>query len=310
MMPRLRANGIEIEYQSFGRDADPAILFIMGFACPLTIWPDSFFQGLAATGHRAIRFDNRDIGRSTHLNGQIALSPSELIAKLAAGQPTTVAYGLEDMAADAAGLLDALGIARAHIVGMSMGGMIAQLVALNHPAKTRSLTSIMSTTGRRGLPQSKPEVMAALMTPPPSNAREDIIVTSLRARHAFAGTGFPESDTELRARVERDVDYAPYDPVGIARQMAAIIVAQPRHERLRALKVPALVIHGADDALLLPDHGKDTADSIPGAAWELIPGMGHGCNEALTPVLVKRIGDFIAKVDARGESRPIPRPAP
>src|SRR6202042_2744943 len=156
-MPQVRANGIDIEYESFGRDGDPLILLIMGFGAQLTFWPESLCQGLAAKGFRVVRFDNRDVGKSTHLAGQTAPDPRTLFAEVMAGKRPHVPYSLDDMANDTVGLMDSLGVASAHIVGASMGGMIAQLVAINHPARTKSLTSIMSTTGRRDLPSGNPE---------------------------------------------------------------------------------------------------------------------------------------------------------
>src|SRR3569623_869804 len=156
-MPKVRANGIDIEYESFGRESDPAVLLIMGFSAQMTMWPQAFCEGLAAEGFRVIRFDNRDIGLSTHLMHLDAPNTQELMMKLLSGQKAEAPYLLADMAADAAGLLDALGIESAHIVGASMGGMIAQEFAAKYPQKTKSLVSIMSTTGRRDLPQGKPE---------------------------------------------------------------------------------------------------------------------------------------------------------
>ncbi len=297
-MPRVRANGVELEYESTGREGDPAILLIMGFASALTGWPDSLCQGLAARGFRVIRFDNRDVGRSTHLAQLGAPDLSGMIAKLRSGQIPAAPYSLDDMAADAAGLLAALGIDRAHVVGASMGGMIAQLVAINHPAKAKSLVSIMSTTGRYDLPQGKPEAFAAIMAPPASFDREDRIIRGIEVWRVIGSPGYPASDAELRAKVERGVDYAPYDPAGNARQMAAIVVAPPRNDRLMSVTIPALVIHGADDPLIPVGGGEDTARSIPGAELVVVPGMGHDFPESLVPVYLKAIGNFVAKVEA------------
>src|SRR5437762_6750975 len=173
-MPQAKANGIEIEYETFGRKTDPALLLIMGFSAQMTMWPVKLCEGLAARGFYVIRFDNRDVGKSTHLANLGLPNVGEAMAKMAAGQPVTNApYTLDDMAADAVGLLDAIGIPSAHIVGASMGGMIAQIIAAKYPQKTRSMVSIMSTTGRQGLPPAKPEAMAALTTPPASDSRED-----------------------------------------------------------------------------------------------------------------------------------------
>ncbi|MDX2235444.1 MAG: alpha/beta fold hydrolase [Hyphomonadaceae bacterium] len=297
-MPQVRANGIDIEYESFGREDAPAILLIMGFGAQMTLWPVPLCEGLAAKGYRVVRFDNRDIGKSTHLMDMGTPDIGVLMAQLMSGQPAQAPYTLNDMADDAVALLDALGIDRAHIVGASMGGMIAQLVAIRHPARTRSLTSIMSTTGRRDLPPAKPEAMAALMTPPASDSREDRVAAGMRTWRAIGSPGYAASDEELRADAERDVDRTPYEPTGVARQMAAILAAPPRNDMLAAVRAPTLVLHGADDPLIPVEGGKDTAASIPGAELVIVPGMGHDFTRALTPVYLKHIGDFVTRVDA------------
>jgi pimeloyl-ACP methyl ester carboxylesterase len=301
-MPQVKANGIDIEFESFGRDADPAILLIMGFSAQLTIWPDALCQGLAAKGFRVIRFDNRDVGKSTHLLDKGAPDLKALIGKAMAGQPLEVPYSLDDMAADAAGLLKAIGVDRAHIVGASMGGMIAQLVAINHPAATKSLISIMSTTARRGLPPAKPEAMAALAKQPASTGREDLIAAAIDFWRTVGSPGYAASAAELRAKAERNVDRVPYEPTGFARQMAAIIAAPPRNDKLASVRAPTLVIHGADDPLIPPEGGKDTAASIPGAELAVVPGMAHDFTDALVPVYLRLIGDFVAKVEARAKA--------
>ncbi len=298
-MPQIRANGIDIAYDSLGRDGDPAILLIHGFNTPLTGWRDSICDGLVARDFRVVRFDNRDIGRSTFLTQLGAPDLAAMMVAAEAGRAPLAPYSLDDMAADAAGLLDALGIERAHSVGASMGGMIAQLVAINHPAKTKSLISIMSTTGRPGLPREKPEAMQALMAMPASPSRQDRLMTALAAVKAIGGPGFPASDEERRAYLGRSIDYTPYDPPSAARQMAAAIAAPPRNDRLKTLKIPALVIHGADDPVLLPAHGQDTAQSIPGAELLIVPGLGHDFTESAATLYLRAIGDFVAKVEAR-----------
>src|SRR6202044_1426686 len=282
-MPHVRANGIDIEYESFGRESDPLILLIMGFAAQLIFWPNSLCEGLAAKRFRVVRFDNRDIGKSTHLVGQIAPDPRALFVEVMAGRRPHVPYSLDDMADDAVGLMDALGVERAHIVGASMGGMIAQLVAINHPSRTKSLVSIMSTTGRRDLPSGNPETVSALFRPPNRPSRDDLIEASILVQKALAGTGFTLSEAEMRARAARRTDYARFDMDGIARQSAALIVAQPRNALLKALRCPALVMHGADDPVIPAAAAKDTAESIPGAELVIIPGMGHDFPPALVP---------------------------
>ncbi len=301
-MPQIKANGIDIEYESFGRDTHPAILLIMGFSGQLTMWPVALCEALAAKGFRVIRFDNRDVGKSTHLMDKGTPNIGELMAALASGQPTNAPYQLSDMADDAAALLKALGIKHAHIVGASMGGMIAQLVAANHPDITRSLTSIMSTTGKRDLPAAKPEAMAALMTPPASFDREARIQRTINTFRVIGSPGYPATDPEIRAFAEREVDRAPYEPTGIARQMAAIIAAPPRNDLLKTVQAPALVIHGADDPLVPVDGGKDTAASIPGARLEIVPGMAHDFTDALLPVYLRLIGDFVTKVEGKAKA--------
>jgi pimeloyl-ACP methyl ester carboxylesterase len=298
-MPRVRANGIEIEYESFGREGDPLILLIMGFAAQLIFWPESLCKGLAARGFRVVRFDNRDIGKSTHLTDRPAPDLAKLWEEVSSGRRPELPYSLSDMADDAVGLLDALGVGRAHIVGASMGGMIAQLVAINHSDRTKSLTSIMSTTGRRDLPSGDPATLALLTKPPKSLRREDLIENGVLVRHALAGPGFRESEADTHAFLERVVDRAPYDPNGSARQIAAIVAAPPRNELLKSVRCPALALHGDSDPLIPVAGAKDTAASIPGAELIVVPGMGHGFPESLAPVLLKHIGDFVAKVEGR-----------
>jgi pimeloyl-ACP methyl ester carboxylesterase len=214
------------------------------------------------------------------------------------GQPAETPYALGDMARDAVGLLDALGVDRAHIVGASMGGMIAQLVAAEHPERTRSLVSIMSSTGRRDLPPGRPEAMAALMTPMPSTSREERIVASMKTWRIIGSPGYPATEAELRADAERDSDRVPYEPTGVARQMAAIMASPPRNDVLKSVVAPTLVIHGADDPLVPVEAGRDTGASISGAELIVVPGMGHDVTVALTPILLKHVGDFIVGVGA------------
>jgi pimeloyl-ACP methyl ester carboxylesterase len=297
-MPQVRANGIDIEYESFGRDGDPLILLIMGFGAQLIFWPEALCQGLADRGFRVVRFDNRDVGKSSHLAGQTAPDPRALFAEVMAGKRPQVPYSLDDMANDTVGLMDSLGVKSAHIVGASMGGMIAQLVAIHHPTRTKSLISIMSTTGRRDLPSGNPETLSVLFRPPNGTSRDDLIEASILVQKALSGPGFPLTEAEMRVRAERRTDYAPFDLAGIARQSAALIVAQPRNALLKELRCPALVLHGADDPVIPAAAAKDTAASIPGAELVIIPGMGHDFPSALVPVYLKHIGDFVAKVEA------------
>jgi pimeloyl-ACP methyl ester carboxylesterase len=296
-MPQARANGIAIEYESFGRQSDPTILLIMGFAAQLVMWPVALCEGLAARGFRVIRYDNRDAGKSTHLSKLGAPNPMEAMMKRVAGETVTAPYALDDMAQDAASLLGELGVGSAHIVGASMGGMIAQLVAAKHPEHTRSLTSIMSTTGRADLPPGKPEAMAALTTPPASDSREDRIAAGLRVAHALGSPGFKATEEEMRKTVEAAVDRVPMDNDAVARQLMAIVAAPARNDLLKTVKAPSQVIHGADDPILTIEGGKDTAEAIPGAKLHVVPGMAHDFAPKLVPIYIQLIGDFAQSVE-------------
>ena len=284
-MPHVRANGIDIEYESFGREGDPLILLIMGFAAQLIFWPEALCRGLAAKGFRVVRFDNRDIGKSTHLKDSPAPDPRALMAEVMAGRRPDVPYTLDDMADDVVGLMDALGVERAHIAGASMGGMIAQLVAINHAGRVKSLISIMSTTGRRDLPPGNRETLSALFRPPKSESRDDLIDASILVQKALGSPGFPVSEAKMRAIAERRTDRAPFDLAGLARQSAALIVAAPRGALLKQVRCPALVLHGADDRVMPAAAAKDTAESIPGAELVIVPGMGHDSGEPAGPGL-------------------------
>ena len=298
-MSQTRANGIDVEYESFGRDSDPLILLIMGFGAQLIFWPEALCEGLAAKRFRVVRFDNRDIGKSTHFASLAAPDSRALMAEVMAGKRPAVPYSLDNMADDAVGLMDALGARRAHIAGASMGGMIAQLVAINYADRTKSLISIMSTTGRRDLPPGNRETLSVLFRPPNSSDRDDLIDASILVQRALSSPGFPANEAEMRATAERRTDRAPFDAAGLARQSAALIAAQPRNALLRQLRCPALVLHGADDPVIPAAAAKDTAESIPGAELIIVPGMGHDFAMGLVPVYLKHIGDFVSKVEAR-----------
>nr|AKN78217.1 Est16 [uncultured bacterium] len=293
-MPQVQSNGITIEYESFGPADRETVLLIMGLGAQLTMWPVELCNELVARGYRAIRFDNRDVGLSTKFDAAGMPDMAAIFGALMSGKPASAPYSLDDMAADAVGLLDALGVKRAHIVGASMGGMIAQLVAINHPDRVLSLTSIMSTTGNPALPQGKPEAMAVLMTPAPEGDIEAAVARGINAWKVIGSPGFPTDDKILREWVTRDVRRSLY-PVGVARQMAAIVANGDRREKLKNLDVPAVVLHGGDDPLVPVEGGKDTAANIPGAELIVVPGMGHDFPIAL----VKTFADAISKATAR-----------
>jgi pimeloyl-ACP methyl ester carboxylesterase len=277
-MPRAEANGIELEYETFGSPDDPAIVLISGLGAQLITFHPDFCDQLVCRGYRVIRFDNRDVGLST---------------KVPEGD-----YSLADMADDTAGLLDALGIDAAHIVGVSMGGMIAQMVAIRHPQRVLSLTSIMSTTGDTNVGGATPEAMARL-TAAPGPTREERIASSIESSRVIWGDTpeFPFDEELARWRAETSVDRA-YDPEGTARQMVAIRATGDRTPQLRELSVPTLVIHGTNDPLVRPSGGEATAAAIPGAELLLIEGMGHG----VARPAYERIADAIDRLATRASA--------
>lgn len=288
-----KANGIDLAWDQFGRAGDPAILLIAGLGVQRIRWAVSFCEDLAARGYRVIRFDNRDAGCSTHFRHCTPPDFGALAAALMAGRRPEVPYTLAHMAADAIGLLEALAIDRAHVVGLSMGGMIAQIMASEHPERVLSLTSIMSGTGNPALPQAEPDVMALMMRPAPDPVSDEagFLAHSLAFTRRIAGPGHPVDAAAHRALVLEEVRRA-YDPGGAARQIAAMAVAGDRRARLATIGVPTLVIHGADDPLIPPAGGADTAAAIPGAEFLLVDGMGHH----LPATLHRSVADAIDRV--------------
>jgi pimeloyl-ACP methyl ester carboxylesterase len=281
-VPRASANGIELEYETFGNPEAQPLVLISGLATQMISWQESFCELLAARGFFVIRFDNRDVGLSTWMES--AGPPDIAAAFRGEGQP---AYQLEDMAADAAGLLDALGIPAAHLVGASMGGFIAQLVAINHPERVLSLTSIMSGPGGSDAIPPQPEGAAILIAPPPAT-REEQIELAMSIHRTLAGAGDQLDDAVERARAERSVDRA-YYPLGVGRQLVAIMSAGSRLERLKDVRVPTLVVHGTDDILVPIDNGRLVAGAVPGARFIEIEGMGHDIPERVWAELADAI---------------------
>ena len=293
-MPQARANGIQLEYDTFGRASDAPLLLIMGLGAQMVLWDEEFCELLAQHGHYVVRFDNRDVGLSTKFDHKGV--PNVVALMQAGADRSTVPYTLDDMADDAAGLLDALRIERAHIVGASMGGMIAQTVAYRHAPKTRSLVSIMSSTGNPALPPAKPEAMAVLLTPRPLD-REGNVDAAVKASIVIGSPAYPQDVARLRARSAMMFDRS-FTPLGTARQMAAIFAHGNRATRLAAVTAPTLVIHGLADPLVPVEGGRDTAKSIPGAQLLEIEGMGHD----LPPGLWTRIADAIAAHTKKAEA--------
>lgn len=290
-MARAKANGIEIEYETFGSRQDPALLLIMGLGAQLTLWPESLCEGLAGQGFFVVRYDNRDVGLSTDFDEAGLPNLMDAMARLMKGEKVDAPYLLSDMAADAIGLIDALGIDRAHMVGGSMGGMIAQVIAATHPTRTRSLVSIMSTSGRYGLPAGKPEAVAMLSAQPEGTEREQLIAHGMKLRSVISGPGYPTDPAAMRALVERNIDRRYYPP-GAARQYLAIMASGPRVDLLKTVKAPTLVLHGEDDPLLPVECGRDVAALVPGAKIETFPGWGHDVPEQMVPRLVESVSTF------------------
>lgn len=294
---KIRANDTELEYEVGGPDNGTPFLFINGFGTQMTSWPQAFWDELAKAGFRVIRFDNRDVGLSQKWDGIVPDIREAMKTARAGGKPD-VPYTLNEMAADAAGLLDALGVKSAHISGASMGGMIAQLVALNHPEKARSLISIFSTTSDPSLPPSSKEAAEALTARPASNDRETVVAHSVKNRRAYASTAWPFDEEHWKGVAGRAYDRAFY-PEGTIRQYAAIMASPPRTERLKSLKLPALVLHGSVDTLIRPAAGRHTADCIAGSEFHEIEGWGHDMPPQAIPMVTGLIVPFVEKVEAK-----------
>lgn len=289
-MAQLQSNGLTIEYDTFGdREADP-VLLIMGLGTQMTAWSPEFCESLVAHGHYVVRFDNRDIGLSTKFEG--ARAPGRLrylmhhVFHTSLGAP----YSLEDMATDAVGVLDALDIDAAHVVGASMGGMIAQLLTVGRPRRAKSLTSLMSTSGKPGLPRAKPELVRHMFAGrPKSGDPEAMLEHTVATARMLASPAYPRSNEAWRELISASIHRSFY-PQGFVRQMAAIVADGSRVERLKKIRTPTLVIHGREDPLVPVEGGIDTARHIEDSRLEIIEGMGHD----IPPPLVDRLTTLIA----------------
>jgi pimeloyl-ACP methyl ester carboxylesterase len=290
------SNGIRLCYETFGERSNPPMLLIMGLAAQMIVWDDEFCLRLADRGFWVIRFDNRDIGESTRFPNARAPRFAELLFAQATGLRFRVPYTLRDMANDAAGLLDALGVARAHVVGASMGGAIAQELAIAYPARVRSLTSIMSSTGDPKLPGPRPKALARLSKKVPLD-RAGYVREYVTTWSVLAGEHFPfDADRTARqgaAGYDRGIN-----PAGVSRQMMAIVASGNRTRALRELRVPTLVIHGTADPLIPDPGGRATAAAIPGAQLLLIEGMGHSFPREVWPTIIDAIARHAAQAGA------------
>lgn len=284
---------IEIAYQRFGDPAAPPVVLIMGLGAQMVNWPDSLCRALVGEGVQVIRFDNRDAGRSTHLRD----APIPDLPAVMSGSLTSVSYTLSDMAADTVGLLDALEIERAHLFGASMGAAIAQTIAIEHPARVRSLTSMMFTTGDMTVGQPHPEVLQFLFSQGPATTREEVIARTLRSARMVGSTGFALDEAELAARAALAFERG-HDDLGMARQSVATVASGDRTAKLRSLKVPTLVIHGLADRLCDPSGGRATASAIPGATLWLVEGLGHDIPPDFQPELARRVAAHVKRAEA------------
>lgn len=287
-MPQVQSNGLTLEYDDHGQCGDPPLMLIMGLGAQMTLWPMELVEALVGRGFRVIRYDNRDIGLSQKFDGVKAPGIAMHVIRKRLGFPPRVPYKLSDMADDGAGVLDALGMDSAHIVGGSMGGMIAQLLAVQHPEKVRSLTSIFSTTGNPKLPQADKAAMKALTTRPPSMEEDALVDHGVMVQGAIGSPGYRPDPEHQRQRVRESIRRSVY-PEGMLRQMAAIVDDGDRTERLAAVKAPTLVLHGEDDPLVKVAGGRATAAAIPGAKIRTIPGWGHDIPLALVDTLADEI---------------------
>jgi len=289
-MPNIRANNIDIYYEENGPADAPVILLVMGLGAQMIAWPDEFIHGLVSKGYRIIHYDNRDVGMSQRMEGAKAPNLVWTMFKARIGLPVSVPYTLGDMAGDGIGLLDALSIDKAHVVGASMGGMIVQLMAANNPERTLSMTSIMSSSGKPGLPGARADIQRRFMVKrAPDASREEAVAFGAELVSSFS---FPDPARPENAHAEMTAKAFDrgYYPVGTRRQLLAIIADGSRVERLKKIAVPTLVVHGGADPLVPKEGSEDIARHIPGARLEIIDEMAHD----LPPSQVNRMVDLIA----------------
>lgn len=291
-MATVKANGLEICYDEQGDPDDPPVLLIMGLSAQMTAWPEGFVAALAGQGFRVVRFDNRDIGLSTWLD---EAGVPDVAEALATGVLPPAPYALSDMAADAAGVLDALGIGAAHIVGASMGGMIAQTFAVEHPERTLTLTVFFSTTGDPAVGQPRAGVAEALFLAPAVSSREEHVEQALAGQRIIGSPGYPVDEDRYRGLAGAAYDRA-FHPAGVIRQLLAVVHQPDRTEALARLSCPTLVIHGEADPLVDVSGGRATAAAVPGADLWTVPGMGHDLPRELEGEFADRLAAHFRKV--------------
>jgi pimeloyl-ACP methyl ester carboxylesterase len=288
-------NGLHLAYETFGDPGDEPLLLVMGLGGPMNWWHTDLCRALAARGFHVIRYDNRDIGRSSRVRGSGPLTRRRL-ARAYMGDRRAAPYQLADMADDAFGLMDALEIGTAHVTGVSMGGMIAQTMALTRPDRVRSLVSIMSTTGSRRVGWADPRLLRLLLAPP-ARTRDEYITRAPAAWAVIGSPGYPHDDAEVRDRAAETWDRGA-DRSGATRQMLAVVTQSDRTAALGRLRMPTCVIHGLKDRLVHPSGGRATARAVPGAELVLVPAMGHDLPRPLWPLLIDAITRTAARAGA------------
>lgn len=293
-MAKVSANGVEIEYESYGPETGETVLLIMGLGQQLTRWPMSLVEQLVGEGFRVIRFDNRDIGLSTHFDATGVPEIPTIIGAMMSGQKPDVPYLLSDMADDAAGLLDALGVARAHVAGVSMGGMIGQMLAALHPGKVASLVSVMSTTGNPAVPPATPEALAVLYSRAAGSDVDSLTEHALKAQIVIQSPAWPVDPVAERPKLKAAIERS-YHPAGVARQMASVVASGDRREALKTITAPTIVLHGDADPLVRLEGGRDTAATIPGAELRIVEGMGHDLPEPVHARFVEAVLNAAAR---------------
>jgi pimeloyl-ACP methyl ester carboxylesterase len=291
-VPTADVRGLRIEYESLGDPSKPTVLLIMGLGQQLVAWPDDFCEMLVGSGFRVVRYDHRDTGLSSKIEGRGEIGVPQAFMRLQMALPVPAPYTLEDLADDAEGLAEQLGLERFHVLGVSMGGMIGQILAARHPRRVVTLTSVMSTSGEKHLPPGRPDALALLARPRPKGGREALIDFGVTARRLLAGPGYPTSEEEMRAMSARAIDRAWYPP-GFGRHTLAVLASPDRKDRLERLRVPTLVVHGRDDPLVPPAHGARVAELVPGASLEVVDGMGHDLAPGVRELLARFVADHV-----------------
>lgn len=289
-MPRVRANDIEIEYEILG-ESGPPLLAIMGLGAQMIHWPDALCERFIDAGFQLIRFDNRDVGKSTRFDEAGRVDVWRSIRRALVGLPVEAPYTLDDMADDAAGLLEALGVDRAHVLGASLGGMVAQALAIRHPARVLTLTSIMSTPGGRRFGLPRPRALRALLGRPPRN-RVEAGESMVRLFRVIGSPGFYRDEVILRDIGARSFDRG-MSPEGIGRQLGAVIASRSRYRALHHVETPALIVHGTEDPLVHPAGGRACARAMPNARLAMISGMGHDLAGGIWPILIDGVTSLV-----------------